>query len=519
MSRDARSGLVSLVGAGPGDPGLITVAGLERLKRADVVIYDRLVSPSLLQQARPGAERIDVGKRAAGPSTAQEQIDDLLLEHARRGEAVVRLKGGDPFVFGRGAEEAQRLLREGIAVEIIPGVTSATAVPAYAGIPVTHRDYASSFAVISGQESVTKPDSAIEWAGGGRGGRGADTLVFLMAREPLPEIAARLIGRGHSPQTPAAVVQWGTTARQRVVEGTLETIAAAADKAGLQPPVVTVVGNVVRLRRELQWFERRPLFGKRVLVTRARHQAAAMIEQLEREGAEPLAFPTIEIAPVDPAPARDAVRRLGQNSYDWAILTSANGVRALFDHLDAEGLDARAFAGVRIAAIGAETARALRERGLNADVLPDEFVAESLLDALPAAGMAGARVLLARAQDSRALLPEGLRSRGAVVDDVPLYVARPPERADPDVLRRIEAGEIDVATFSASSTVRGCLELLDGRTELLAGALIACIGPVTAATAEAAGLRVDLVSEEHTIPGLIDALRRRFGQERAVTHA
>ncbi len=515
MSDSRSGGLVSLVGAGPGDPGLITVAGLDRLRRAEVVIYDRLANPALLAEAPPAAERLYVGKAAADHAVPQEAIADLLVARARAGKRVVRLKGGDPFVFGRGGEEALRLAAEGIPFEVVPGVTAAIAVPAYAGIPVTHRAYASSFAVITGQEDADKDERTIDWAGIARG---ADTLVFLMGWRSLPAIVRELLAHGRAPDTPAAAIRWGTTARQRTVTATLDTLVNAVEQAKLGgPPMVTIVGDVVRLQARLAWFDTQPLFGKRVLVTRTRAQASDMVQQLLREGAEPLELPAIEIVAADPAASHDAVARLRDGGYDWVIFTSANGVGECFRRLDAAGLDARCFAGTRLAVIGAETARALAACGLRADVAPERFIAEALVEALSAEAMQGRRVLLARAAEARSLLPDALRRRGAHVDDVGLYAARRPAQADPDILRRLEAGEVEISTFSASSTVRGCLDLLDGRADLINRTFVACIGPVTAETARDLGLRVDLVSEEHTIVGLIRALRERFTE--AARHA
>ena len=504
MSAANGRGFVSLVGAGPGDPGLITVAGLDRLRHADVVVYDRLANPALLAEARPDAERVDVGKSSDHHRVPQDGIADLLVERARAGKVVVRLKGGDPFVFGRGGEEAQRLRRDGIEFEIVPGISPAIAAPAYAGIPVTHREYASSFAVVTGQEDTEKEASTLDWAGIAHG---ADTLVFLMGRRSLPQIIERLLAHGRPPATPLALIEWATTPRQRVIEATLGTGVAAAEREEVQAPLVMVIGEVVRLRRELRWFEQRPLFGQRVLVTRTRRQAGEMARKLRREGAEPLEMPTIEIVPADPAPVHAAIRRLAERGYDWTVFTSANGVEEFFAHLDRLQFDSRVFGSARVAAIGLETAAALRRYGLTADVVPERFVGEALVEALSREKMAGARVLLARAQEARAVVPDGLRALGATVDDVPLYAARRPAAADPAVVQRLAAGEVDIATFTASATVRGCLELLGGRTDLFDNVCVACIGPVTADTARSLGLHVDLVSEEHTVPGLIAALR------------
>ncbi|MCY3919285.1 MAG: uroporphyrinogen-III C-methyltransferase [Chloroflexi bacterium] len=504
------SGSVSLVGAGPGDPGLITVAGRERLRRADVVVYDRLAHPALLAEAPAAAERIYVGKAPSEHAVAQDEIGRLLVDRARAGKRVVRLKGGDPFVFGRGGEEADDLVAAGVDFDVVPGITSAVAVPAYAGIPITHRDAASSFAVVTGHEAPGKPASRIDWAALATG---VDTLVFLMGRRALAGIAARLIAEGRDPATPAAAIEWGATPRQRTVAAPLAELAAAAEAAALVPPAVIVVGQVAALRDRLRWYDGRPLFGKRVLVTRTRAQASTLSRALREAGAEPIEFPAIEIVPCDPAPAVAAAGRLSDGRYDWAVFTSANGVAAFRRALEAAGLDARAFGGVRLAAIGPATAEALDALGLRADVVPDRFVAEALADALEPRIAAGERVLLPRAAGSRDVLPSRLRAAGAEVEDLPVYESRRPAEPDPAVVARIEAGEIDIATFTASSTVRGCLDLLGGRAELLREVTIACIGPITARTATEAGLRVDVVAREHTIPGLMAALLEHAGRE------
>jgi len=512
---DGSRGLVSLVGAGPGDPDLLTLAGRDRLAAADVVVYDRLIDPTLLRHAPARAELRYVGKASGDHSVPQEKIVDLLIDRARSGKCVVRLKGGDPFVFGRGGEEAEALAEAGLAFDIVPGISSAIAAAAYAGIPLTHRDASSSFAAVTGHEDAAKSESTIDW---GRLSTATDTLVVLMGLRALPAIAARLIEEGRSPDTPAAAIASGTTPRQRVVSATLATLAEAVAEAKLESPVLTVVGEVVRYRATLRWYDstrERPLFGKSVLVTRSRAQASRMVERLRREGAEPLEFPTIEIVPSEPGPIDQAIDDLAGGAYDWVIFTSANGVRLFFERLatiDADGMeiDARIFAGSEIAVIGSETAAALNDHGLRADVIPERFVAESLLEAFAQHELRDIRILLARAAEARDTLPDGLRQRGASVDDVALYENRHPTQADPEVIARLKAGSVEIATFSASSTVRGCLEMLDGRAELLRNAFIACIGPVTAQTAIDAGLHVDLVSEVHTIPGLIDALRTHF---------
>ncbi|MHB8377227.1 MAG: uroporphyrinogen-III C-methyltransferase, partial [Dehalococcoidia bacterium] len=435
MSGTARSGFVSLVGAGPGDPELITVGGAARLAEADVIVYDRLANPRLLALARPGAELIDVGKTPERHTLSQDEINALLVEQARAGRRVVRLKGGDPFVFGRGGEEAEALVAAGLPFEVVPGVTSAVAAPAYAGIPVTHRALASSFAIVTGHEDPAKGDTSIDWA---KLATGIDTLVFLMGTARLGEIARRLIDNGRAPTTPAAVIEWGTLSRQRTVTGTLATIDAAVREAGIAPPAVTVVGEVVRLRDGLRWFDTRPLFGKRVLVTRTRQQASDLSRALAAMGAEPVELPTIEIVPnTDAAQLAAALDALKTAAYGWCVFTSANAAGIFLAHLRDAGLDARAFGRTRIAAIGPGTAEALARAGLRADLLPDRFVAEGLLDAFRARVMRGQRVLLPRAAGARDALVGGLAAMGAHVEELTLYVSAVPREADNEGLRRL----------------------------------------------------------------------------------
>ena len=496
-------GKVYLAGAGPGDPGLITVAGLQRLKEADVVVYDRLVGPSLLDEARAEAERIFVGK-IAGESHDQEAINRLLIEKAREGKIIVRLKGGDPFVFGRGGEEAEALREAGIAFEVIPGVTSAVAVPAYAGIPVTHRGLASTFAVITGHEDSEKPESSIDWA---KMATAVDTLVFLMGTKTLPEIVDKLVANGRGAETPVAVIRWGTTAEQRTLVGTLADIVERVEEAGITPPAITVVGEVVRLREKLSWFEERPLFGKRVLITRTRRQASVLARLLAAEGAIPIELPAIEIEPAaDPAAVAAAIEGLGAGRYGWAVFTSANAVELWFEHLRERGLDARAFASSKVAAIGPATAEALSERGMVADVVPEEYVAEAVVEALREALKSGDRILVPRAESARPELVEGLRSLGCQVDEVTLYRAAVPETAPAEALSLLRDGAIDIVTFTSSSTVRNLAAMLNGHIEKLRGPLVACIGPITAKTAEELGLRVDVVASEYTVEGLVRAI-------------
>jgi uroporphyrinogen III methyltransferase/synthase len=503
-----RKGVVCLVGAGPGAAGLITLDGVRWLRRADSVVYDYLANPRLLEHARPEAERVLVGKHGGGDKVDQRRINEILVDRARRGWTVVRLKGGDPFVFGRGGEEAEALLAARIPFEVVPGVTSVTAVPAYAGIPLTHRDLASSFTVLTGYEYPDKSASAVRWdAVARRGG----TLVFLMTTRQLRANMDRLTREGMPPDTPAALIRWGTRAEQSTLVGTVATLADLADAQGVQPPALVVVGDVVRLRESLAWWERKPLFGRRIVVTRPRAQAAGFIERLEDAGAEVLPAPAIEIVPPDSwDPTDDAISRIGD--YDWLVFTSVNGVDAFFDRLAHQGRDVRVLHRCRLAAVGSETAKALARRGLLVDVVPEEFRAEGVAEALRAQGVRGQRVLLPRAAGAREVLPEMLRDAGATVDEVLTYRAAP-ARSDlgelPELLRE---GRVDMVTFTSSSTVRHFLASLGpGAVQLLEHTRIGCIGPITSDTARAAGLPVAVQPDRYTVEDFAAAIVAHFG--------
>jgi uroporphyrinogen III methyltransferase/synthase len=474
---------VYVVGAGPGDPGLLTMRARDLIAHADVILYDRLVSQSMLEGSR--AELVYVGK----PAVSQDEIERLLIEHASRGRTVVRLKGGDPFVFGRGGEEAEALVAAGIEFEVVPGVTAGVAVPAYAGIPVTHRDAASAVAFVTGHEDPLKPESALDWAGLACF---PGTLVFYMGVRQLPAIAQRLIGAGRPPAEPAAVIERGTFPDQRVVTATLETIAARAAEASVRAPAITVVGAVAALRERLRWFEVRPLAGVRVAVTRARAQASELASRLRGLGAEVVEAPAIRIAALD-GPAPDLSR------YDLLCVTSPNGVRLLFERLLAESRDARALAGVRVAAIGPGTAAALRSQGLSADVVPERFVAEGLVEAL--ADVPVRRALVARAAEARDVLPDALRARGADVDVLALYetVAEPLDEAALEAVARA-----DYVTFTSSSTVRFFFDAAASR--LSSATRLVSIGPVTSEALRERGRDPDVEAARHDIDGLVAAL-------------
>jgi uroporphyrinogen III methyltransferase/synthase len=496
-------GTVYLVGAGPGAPGLITLDGMRCLQRADVVVYDYLASPRLLDHAPAGAERVLVGKHGGGERVEQDDITRLLLDRARRGLTVVRLKGGDPFVFGRGGEEAEALATAGIPFEIVPGVTSAVAVPAYAGIPLTHRDLASSFTVLTGYEYPDKPEMAVHWDAVAQRG---NTLVFLMTSRQLQANMARLMAHGVAAHVPAAVIRWGTTADQETLVGTVGTIGRLAAERGIQPPAIAVVGDVVRLRDRLRWVERKPLFGRRIIVTRPRAQAAGFIDALAAAGADVIACPTIEIAPPPSwAPVDAAIAAIDR--YDWIVLTSVNGVRAWLERLRTLRCDVRAMHRARIAAVGPETAAALERGGILVDVVPSEFRAEAVADAMRAAGVRGCRVLLPRAAEAREVLPVLLRGAGAEVDEVATYETVRARTDMHEVGTLIRDGAVDLVTFTSSSTVRNFVALLDAvARERIESVPAGCIGPITAETARAAGFSVVVQPTAYTVAAFTAAI-------------
>lgn len=503
------SGKVYLIGAGPGDPGLITVKGLNVIRQADVVIYDYLASPSFLAEASGQAEIIYVGKKGGDHTLSQDGINALIVEKAKSGKTVARLKGGDPFIFGRGGEEAEVLVREGISFEIVPGVTSAIAAPAYAGIPLTHRDFTSTLALVTGHEDPEKMASSIDWPSLAKG---VGTLVFLMGVKNLPQIVRQLVSHGRSPQTPVALVQWGTTSRQRTVCGTLETIVERVAAAQLSSPAIIVVGEVVSLRDRLQWFETRPLFGKTVGVTRAREQASDLVNKLTELGANCLEFPTIQVVPPDEWSALDAALEK-ISSYDWVVFTSVNGVKYFFDRLFARGRDVRALGRIQTAAIGPVTARRLREYGLNTDILPDSYRAESVVEAFRNESIPGKRILLPRAAEARAVLPDELSRMGAIVDEVTVYQTQPVQGQSDNLVRLLENRQVDMVTFTSSSTVTNFIGMLpsDRIAELLKGVVLASIGPITSATAADLGLDIRITADTYTIPGLCDAILGYYG--------
>jgi uroporphyrinogen III methyltransferase/synthase len=497
-------GKVYLIGAGPGDPGLITVKGLECVKKADVIIYDYLANERLLEQRRPDAELVYVGKQGGKHTLPQDQINALIVQRAQQGKRVARLKGGDPFIFGRGGEEAEDLVDHGIPFEIVPGVTAATAVPTYAGIPLTHREHTASVAFVTGHEDPTKPESKVHWE---KIATGIGTLVFFMGMKNLPNIVDNLITHGRSPKTPIALIQWGTRTDQRVVTGVLMDIVQKVKEAKLGPPAIIVVGEVVKLRGKLNWYESKPLFGKRIIVTRSRDQASVFAEMLIDRGATTIEFPTIDVVPPSSWDELDAAIA-NIETYTWAIFTSANAIRFFMDRLKGLNKDLRLLKGVKICVVGPKTAEALESYGLKPDLIPSEFKAEGVVSALGGSGVKGQKFLIPRAKVARELIPDKLREQGAEVTVATAYENIRPA-ADADRARKLfEDKKIAAVTFTSSSTVHNFVEIL-GQKEykaLMEGVVIACIGPVTAKTAREYGMKTDIMPSDYTIPALVDAM-------------
>ena len=500
-----KKGKVYLVGAGSGDAGLITVKGLETIKNGDVIIYDRLVNKDLLRAAKKDAELIYVGKSAKKHTYKQEEINQLLIEKAKEGKMVTRLKGGDPFIFGRGGEEGEELFAAGVEFEIVPGITSSIAAPAYGGIPLTHRDFSSAVTIVTGHEDPAKEESAIAWE---ELAQNKGTLVFLMGVGNLPNIVEQLKKYGRPPETPVALIRWGSWTRQRTVVGELDNIVSKVREAGLKPPAVIVVGDVVKLRKKLNWFENKPLFGKKIMITRASHQIGSMTRQLEELGAQVIEAPTIEIAPPDDfQPIDESIEQL--NEYNWLIFTSVNGVEYFMERLFEKGLDVRSLGHLKLATIGTATGRQLEEYGLKADYIPHKFVAEELAAGLgEVTDLKNAHILLPRAASTRPVLVENLKEAGAEVREVDAYQTLVGKGCQ-DMHQLLQDGQVDIITFTASSTARNMAQLVEPVSfgTLLEKVTVACIGPITAGTVKELGGHVDIVAEEHTIKGLIDSFK------------
>ena len=519
MSRSAEnSGKVYLVGAGPGDPGLITLRGKHLLQRAEVVVYDYLANPKLLTHVPEKAERIYAGKKGGGlHAFTQAEINRLLVDHARAGRRVVRLKGGDPFIFGRGAEEIEELVAAGINFEVVPGVTSATAAATYAGIPITHREYTASVAFVTGHEAPGKKESNIAWD---KLATGAGTLVIYMGIKNLPIITRKLIDNGRDPETPVAVVRWASTPQQHSVEGTLATITGIVEEAAIKPPALIIVGEVVKLRSTIDWFERRPLFGRRMVVTRTREQASELVALLEENGADCLEYPTLHMEPaLDYSILDQALAEIGQ--YEWLLFTSINAVTWFFRHLNELDMDVRSLGGPKIAVVGRATARKLRDYGLRVDLIPDKFTGEGLAEALIQSGVGkGSSILLPRAEKAREVLPEMLTEAGARVTVAPVYRNVPPQGRKDELRQRLEERSIDLVTFTSSSTVDNFLTMVDADSpdelhRLLDPVKIAVIGPITAETVRKHGLRVDIQPREYTIGDMVHAIVNHYQHQAA----
>ena len=504
-------GKVYIVGAGPGDIGLLTVKGLRCLKKADVVVYDFHLNAQVLNYINHGAEFIYAGKRGGQHDMTQDKINRTLVEKAEEGKMICRLKGGDPFVFGRGGEEAEVLAKEGIEFEVVPGISSAIAAPAYAGIPLTHRLYSSSLAIVPGYEDVTKKDSAIDWA---RLATGVGTIVFLMTVKNIALVCKRLIENGRSLETPVAVVRWGTRADQTTIVGNLENISDLVKENEIRPPAVMVVGDVVKLRETLKWYEKKPLFGQRVLVTR---EHTVGFEPLEELGAEIIEFHTIEIVPPDDWTELDlAIEKI--DSYNWLILTSVNGVKFFFQRLMDRDRDIRDLKGVKICAVGSKTASAIKKYGIKVDLVPKKYNAEGLIEAFTGkhgnGPFKGLKILLPRAETARETFPEKVRELGGEIDVFTSYKTVKPEVHGKRLKRFLKEGKISIATFTSAATFNNYMEIMGkDAIDLLKDVTITVIGPVTAKAVEKAGLKVSIMPEEATVDAMVKAIINRVSKK------
>jgi uroporphyrinogen III methyltransferase/synthase len=501
-----KNGIVYLIGAGPGDPGLFTIKGKECLEKADVVIYDYLVNPALLLLAREEAEKIYVGKKRGHKEMPQGEINRLLADKAKTGRVVARLKGGDPFIFGRGGEEAEELAKLEIPFEIVPGITSAAAVAAYAGIPLTHRDFTSSFVVVTGHEDPKKEKSKLSWEALAKTG----TIVFLMGVRRIEGNMTKLIEFGKSPETPVAVITWGTFPKQETTVGTLGDIGKIVRARRIKPPAIIVVGEVVNLRETINWFETKPLFGKKVLVTRARNQSSVAVKLLEEQGAEAIEFPTIEIVPPESWDELDrAIDSL--NTYDWIIFTSVNGVLFFFERLKKNRKDLRELKGIKIATIGEQTAKSVENLGLDVDIMPNDFRAEGIVQGFRGIDMKAKRILIPRAKEAREMLPLELTRMGAEVQIVAAYETKKPRSKKTEAIREmLREGKIDIVTFASSSTVKNFLSIFKKDREILSKTLVACIGPITAEACRESGIKPGIVCEKYTIEELTREIASYF---------
>jgi uroporphyrinogen III methyltransferase/synthase len=499
-------GKVYIVGAGPGDIGLLTVKGLRCLQKAEVVIYDFHLNAQILNYINHDAEFIYAGKRSGHHAMTQEEINEILIQKAKEGKIICRLKGGDPFVFGRGGEEAEALAKNGIEFEVVPGVSSSIAAPAYAGIPLTHRLHSSSFAVIPGYEDTTKQESSIDWS---KLSTSVGTLVFLMAVKNIDMVTQKLIENGRDPDTPVAVIRWGTRPDQRTIIGTLKNIVDLVKEKDIKPPATMVVGDVVKLRDSLQWYEKKPLFGHRVLVTRERMEG---FEPLEELGAEIIEFPTIEVVPpVSYEELDKSIDNIG--AYDWLIFTSRNGVKYFFKRFFDRDRDIRDLKGIKICAIGSKTEKEIKKYGIKTDLIPDEFRAEGLIKLIQeiegsrGKGLGGVKFLLPRAEVAREIFPEKIRELGGEIDIPVTYRTIKPESRGKRLRRFLKEGRISIATFTSAATFNNFREIMgEDADKLLKGVIIAAIGPVTARAVEKAGLHVDIMPKEFTIETMVEEI-------------
>lgn len=507
-----KKGIVYIVGAGPGDIGLFTVKGLKCLQKAEVVVYDFHLNAQILNYINHDAEFIYAGKRGGKHDMTQDNINRTLIEKAKEGKIICRLKGGDPFVFGRGGEEAEALVDEGISFEVVPGISSSIAAPAYAGIPLTHRAYSSSFAIVPGYEDVTKKESSIDWS---KLATGVGTIVFLMTVKNISMVCQKLIENGRPPETPVAVVRWGTRADQTTLVGNLENIPELVKANDIKPPAVMVVGDVVNLRKKLKWFENKPLFGQRILVTREHTEGFDPLEEL---GAEIVEFHTIRIVPPDDWSELDrAIEKI--DSYNWLVLTSVNGVKFFFRRLIDRERDIRDLKGVKICAVGTKTAAAINKHGIKVDLVPKQFNAEGLVDSFiketnvranGSSPLQGMKILLPRAQNARAVFPDKIKELGGEIDVFTAYKTEKPETHGKRMKRFLKEGKITIATFTSAATFNNFMEIMgEDAIGLLKDVTIAVIGPVTAKAVEKAGLKVDIMPKEATVDAMVDAIKEK----------
>lgn len=504
-------GKVYLIGAGPGDPGLITLKAVERIKTADVVVYDYLSNEKFLSYAKKGAEIIYVGKMGGNHTLSQWQINELIIKKAKEGKTVARLKGGDPFIFGRGGEEAEEIIQAGIDYEVVPGVTAGVAAAAYAGIPLTHRDFTTTVAFITGHEDPTKDESNIYWD---KISTGIGTLVFYMGIGNLEPNMKRLIENGRSPDTPVALIRWGTTSQQETLVGTVADIAEKAKAANFKAPAITVVGGVVSLRNKLRWFDKKPLFGRKIVVTRSREQASDFAELLEAYGADVVQFPTIDVVPPKTWKGLDsAIKRI--NTFNWIVFTSVNGVKYFVERLKKNKKDLRDLKGIKVCAIGPSTAEELESFGITPDFVPKEYRAEGILKGLSKGGIKGKRILIPRAEVAREILPEELKKKGAKVKVAAAYRSVKPKNDVEKIKGLFKDKKISLVTFTSSSTVKNFVEMFgdDDYIALLDDVKIASIGPITAKTAGELGIKTDIMPKAYTIPALTEAIVKYYGQK------